>query len=151
MPGVHAGGHCRQFLPQIGITTIDLGSERLVLRGQTLHRIGDPAIPQAQSIVQRQRLWPIAETETIEGFVQEDARMVAREGTPGGIGPMHPWRQPDDQQSRTGVPERGNRSCVIFGKLQFDLLEEISQSLATAASVKADCHLNSASLSKPWR
>lgn len=77
--------------------------------------------------------------------------MIPGKRTPGGIRAMHPRRQSDDQQPGLRIPERDYRSRMIGGKLKFDLIEEISQPLTPAASVNADCHLNSASLSRPWR
>ena len=49
-----SAGHGIQFSGQIGIAGCDLASQGLVSRGQAFYRVGNPAMFQAQAVVQVQ-------------------------------------------------------------------------------------------------
>ena len=106
-----------QLLLQILIALPDLFQQRLVLRWQTLYRIGNPAIPQLKCIMPGDRFRMITEAEVKQGAIQQDTGIIPGKRTATGVGSMHAGRQPDDQQARIAVSEGSHRSGMVVRML----------------------------------
>ena len=104
---------CQQFLSKISIADHHFLRGRLVLGRHAANGIGYPAIDQLQAVVSRDRLVSRGESESMQGPVQQQSGVVTCKWAPGTIGAVHPRRQSDDQQSRSGCPEGWHRLRVI--------------------------------------
>ena len=66
-------------------------------------------------------------TTWLQGFVEQDAGIVAGEGPAAGIGAVHARGKTDDQQARLGIAEGRHRPGMVVGILCLDVVEETGQ------------------------
>ncbi len=92
---------CGEFCPQILVACLDLHRQGLIGGRNAFHRVGDPRIVQQSSpSVAAIGYRAGSQSEPVQGRVQQNAGMIAREGPPGAIGAVHARRQTDDHQAR---------------------------------------------------
>jgi hypothetical protein len=72
--------------------------------------------------------------EGVQGFIEQDAGMVAGEGPPGAIGTMHAGRKADNQQPSLRIAKRQHRTGVIVRLAATHLGEESRQARAVGAT-----------------
>ena len=82
----------------------------------------------------------IARTETVlvQHLVQENARMIAREGAPGAVGTVQTRRQANDQESRIRHAKRWHRATIIVGVPDFDVVKKSREPRTIAARFVKD-------------
>ncbi|HTL49936.1 MAG TPA: hypothetical protein VL219_04680 [Steroidobacteraceae bacterium] len=131
----HAADRQSRELPdQVAIAAPDFIGARLVAGRQALHGVADAAIEQAKPVVGRDRLGARRESCRVQGAVQEDARMVAREGSAAAIGAMLSRRQPDDEKAVARAAERCDRPAMVLRVLGPDGVEVTRQAWAEPAA-----------------
>ncbi len=77
--------------------------------------------------------------------------MIAGEGPPGAIRPVHARREPDDEQAVASAAEGGDRAAVIVRVMFPDLIEEVRKARAEPANRIEGCarHAEPEALSVP--
>jgi hypothetical protein len=118
---------------QKAVASGQLGGNREIARGQTLDRIGNPAIEQPQTVIDGAGLGAVAEAEAVQTTEQQLAGLVAGERPPAGIGAVEAGREPHYQQAGLGGPEGRHRSGVVAGEASPNAVQIIDQAWATAA------------------
>lgn len=103
-----SGWYKIKFKLQKCVAIIDLGSDGLVTRGQTLDSIGNATAEQLKPIIDCSCGRLIAEPELEQDPVQQDACKITRKWPPGCIGAMFAWGEADNQQSGIRFAKRGN-------------------------------------------
>ena len=86
------GWHGVELPCQVRVAGIDLGTDGLVPGRQAFHGIRDPAILELERIVRRRRFRVSRESKLVKRLVQQNAGMVAREGSACAIGAVRGWR-----------------------------------------------------------
>ena len=102
---------------QVRIALPDLCRLGLVSGWQALDRVGDARVDQSQPVVDAARVGPRGEAELKERSVEQDARVIAGEGTPDRIGAVHSRGEADDDESRGCRTEGGNRPAMVVRML----------------------------------
>lgn len=125
--------HGDKLLIQEGITVFYLLAKRLVLGRQAFDGIGETAVDQSQPVLQGMRFRRTAESVSIESLIQKNTGIIAREGTPGCIGPMHAGGQTHDKHSGGGITEWGHGPGVVPGVFSLHLIEKTGQPLTSPA------------------
>ena len=106
-----------QFSGEIAVALADLRGRRLVAGRHALDRIRDARSHEPQPVIAVPRFGCGRPAELVQGPVQQQTRVIARERAAGGIGPMKAGRQAHDQEPRRVVTERRDRRAVIPGML----------------------------------
>jgi hypothetical protein len=87
-----------------------LGGNREIARGQTLDRIGDPAIAQLQTVIDGAGLGAVAEAEAMQTSVQQLAGLITGKRPPAGVGAVQAGREPHYQQAGFDGPKGRHRT-----------------------------------------
>ena len=101
-------GEQRQFPLQVAAAAADLPGRRFVRRRRAAHRGGDVGAAQFQAVLAAVADRLGGETAGMERAKQVVSGAVAGEHASGAVGAMGPRRQPDHEQTRRGVAERGH-------------------------------------------
>ena len=96
------------------IAPTNFPGQRLILRRQTFHRVGNAAIVQLQSVVDIRRISVVREPEVAQRTVQQDARVVAGEGTSGTVSAVHARSETDNEELRRPIAEGRDRPRVVI-------------------------------------
>ena len=118
-----AGGEVGEFRRKIRVAVTDFRRQWLVRRRQALHRIGDPALDEREPILPIERHRSRCEAVAVQRPVEQDARMVAGERSPGGIRAVQAGREPDDDEARV-LRAEGCDGPAEVGRLGFAHLVE---------------------------
>ena len=105
----------------------DLGRRWLVLGRHAAHRIGDAGVDEFQSIIRAFQIDATGKAEIDQGFVEKIAGPVAGEGAARAVGAAQPRCEANDQQTRRGRAEGGDRRIVPVGLTRARLLAECRQ------------------------
>jgi hypothetical protein len=129
-----AGGQARKLPDQVAIAAPDFIRARPVAGRQALHGVADAAIEQPKPVIGRNRLGARREASRMQRAVQENARMVAREGSAGAISAMLSGRQADDEKSVAQAPERRDRPAMVMRMLGPDGVQVARQAWTEPAA-----------------
>ncbi len=103
-----------QFGLEISVAAANLGRQRLVARGQALHRIADAAIDETKAVAGRHGFRARGETVRVQRAVQQDSGVIAGKGSSGPVRAMQARRESHDQQAMTRAAEGRHRAAVIL-------------------------------------
>jgi hypothetical protein len=96
------------------ITRIDFGTDRFVVRRQALHGVGDAAIDEFETIIERLRMFARPEAVLVKHLVEQDAGMIACKRAARSIGTMHTGSQAYNKEARIQGSKRRHRTTIII-------------------------------------
>ncbi len=108
----HLGGGS-QFFGQKMVAGADFLWQRFVLRRQAFHGIGDATVQEPQRIILRDGGGLAGKSVTVQGVVEQDAGVVAREGAARPVCAVHAGGKTDDEQGCLWITKRGNGTGMV--------------------------------------
>lgn len=100
---------------EISVATFDFPGLGFVRRGQALDGVGDPAMGERQPVIHRNRFAVAGQAKFVQGLVQQNAGVIAREWPAGAVGAVQSRREADDQQPGCRITERRDWPGMIIG------------------------------------
>ncbi len=126
-------GQLGQFGGEKAIALADFARLGLVGGRQAFHRVGDAAIDELQTVVDRHRFRCAGVAELMQGLIQQDAGGVAGEGAAAAVGAVHAGREADDQKLGVRVAKRRHRPGMVGGIAGVDVIQKRGEARAGTA------------------
>ena len=126
-------GQQRQFFGKKAIAGIDLGADRFVIGRQAFHRVRNAAIDQRQRIIGGFRMIVRTEPVFVQHLVQENARMIAGEWTPGAVGTVQAGCKTYYQEPRIRHAKGRHRAAIIVRVSALNIVKKSGEPRTVAA------------------
>jgi hypothetical protein len=107
-------GNERDLVDQVFATVRELLGERPVLGRSALDRRRQQGARELEPVSGPDRLGTVRETDGMNRAEKEVARLVSGEDPPRPVAAVRRGRQPDDQQTRPWIAERGKRPAPVL-------------------------------------
>ena len=126
----------RKFVGKKTIAGFDLDGFRFVFWRQAFDGVGNATTVERESVISTHRLRLARKAELMQGFVKQDAGMIAGKRSPGAVGAMHAGGEADDQQSCFVVAKGHDRARMVIGVFDADIGKKAGQPFALGAVEK---------------
>lgn len=103
-----------EFTLQVGAAVAHLLGQRLVIRGRTADGRRNVRVCQTEPVRAADTLRLRSKTGTVQRSEEEIARAVSGEHAAGTVGSVRSGREPQNEQPRLGIAERGHRPAPVF-------------------------------------